>query len=125
MQRAWRSSRMASSSPSEAPSPPGTFAVSRFLGGTCGDGQLDGGEECDDGNLTAGGGCDQNCCLSDGDGDGLCDSLDPCTGTPPAASNPKLRASTSANGIDTPGKLTLSGEVVLPHPFTPPLDPVA
>ncbi|MFH0712098.1 MAG: hypothetical protein V1889_03235 [archaeon] len=53
---------------------------------SCGDGNLDSGEECDDGNVVGGDGCDENClaeeCVVDGDcDDGLfCNGEESCVG---------------------------------------------
>ena len=60
------------------------FAVLRaYLGGTCGNGTPEDGEECDDGNTIDGDGCDADCCLVDVDDDGVCDAIDPCVGGVP------------------------------------------
>ncbi len=53
---------------------------------SCGDENLDSGEECDDGNVVSGDGCDENClteeCVVDGDcDDGLfCNGVESCVG---------------------------------------------
>jgi hypothetical protein len=59
---------------------------------------------------------------ADGDSDGLGDACDPCTG-PTLVRKPKILVTK----LETPpgdDKLTYKGEVTLPHPFNPPLDPL-
>jgi hypothetical protein len=59
----------------------------------------------------------------DRDQNGVCDADQECTGGA-AVTNAKLKIA----GLDTPpgdDKLTLKGELTLPAPFHPPLDPVA
>lgn len=92
--------------------------VERRFGGACGDGVRDLGEDCD------GPGCASSCCVADGDGDGHCDAVDPCTG-PSAVERLRLQASRGRAGRMLGGKLLVSGEVVLPAPADPALDPVA
>ncbi len=59
----------------------------------------------------------------DRDGDGLCDADDPCTG-PATVEQPKLTISKLAT---PPGddKLVFKGQMTLPFPFSPALDPVS
>jgi uncharacterized delta-60 repeat protein len=104
-------------------SPEDVFTVARFFAGTCGDSAVDPGEECDDGNVASGDGCDQNCCLADADGDGICDSLDPCNGAGLVATKPK--AHVTRVGGDLPGALTIGGTLTLPQPLVPAFDPAA
>src|SRR5262249_31165792 len=59
--------------------------VERWLAGTCGDGIRDPEEDCD------GSACPGSCCLADADGDGWCDSVDPCT-APSAVDRVRLQA---------------------------------
>jgi uncharacterized delta-60 repeat protein len=40
------------------------LALARYIGNTCGNGELEGGEECDDGNLADGDGCEADCTLN-------------------------------------------------------------
>src|SRR5206468_3734843 len=91
---------------------------------SCGDGvvQPGCGEECDDG---AGNGsdhcCSASCRVVDHDGDGICDRDDPCTG-PAVVANSRL----VVKKLDTPpgdDTLAFKGEMTLPYPFDPPLDP--
>ena len=98
----------------------GTFGIglAQIFGGACGDGVTDAGEECDDGNVLGGDGCDPSCCLADADGDGRCDSLDACLGGV-AVARPQVIV---RGDNDT---LTFKGEMTLPHPFVPALDPAA
>jgi hypothetical protein len=100
-------------------------------GGTCGGGPACGdgvvqsgcGETCDNGPAN---GTDQccsaTCTLVDSDGDQLCDAIDPCTGGVPFTSTlVKIGRQATPPGDDS---LSWRGELVLPFPFTPPLDPV-
>ncbi|USN54875.1 MAG: hypothetical protein H6765_10570 [Candidatus Peribacteria bacterium] len=43
------------------------------VGGSCGNGEVDPGEECDDGNMEQFDGCTNSCC-NDLDFNGICDS---------------------------------------------------
>jgi hypothetical protein len=99
-------------------------------GGTCGGGPACGdgvvqsgcGEICDDG---PGNGtnqcCSGTCTLVDGDGDQLCDAIDPCTGGVPFATTlVKIGRQATPPGDDS---LSWRGELVLPFPFSPALDP--
>ena len=90
----------------------------------CGDGvvQAGCGEACDDG---AGNGvdgcCSATCALVDGDGDGLCDTVDPCTGGVALTDTLlKIGRQTTPPGDDT---IAWKGRLTLPPPFDPPLDP--
>ena len=97
------------------------FSLVRLYGGTCGDTVVDGGEECDDGNTAGADGCSAICCTADTDGDGLCDSFDPC-----AAPGALAKASLIADRLQLPPddeRLSLQGQMALPFPFNPPLDP--
>ncbi len=100
-----------------------TGLLARHFGGTCGDGTPEAGEECDDGNLAGGDGCDPACCLTDTDGDGVCDSLDPCV-EPLAAARPKISirklGATSGGGDES---FALDADLTLP--IAPPVDPAA
>jgi cysteine-rich repeat protein len=95
-----------------------------IYGGTCGDGIADLGEDCDDGNLTSGDGCDANCCTADADGDGFCDSHDPCDGAVAATFgllNVKQRRVDSSGAQPFVAKV----QATLPSPVVPALDPPA
>jgi len=94
-------------------------------GSSCGDGivQTACGEACDHG---AANGADQccsaSCGLVDADGDGLCNAIDPCTsGAPLERSLVKIGRQTTPPGDDT---LAWKGELTLPFPFAPALDPI-
>ncbi|MFN8542836.1 MAG: hypothetical protein U0807_01285 [Candidatus Binatia bacterium] len=84
----------------------------------CGNGQLDPGESCDDG---AAAGTETSCCsdrcqrVADGDADGLCDNVDPCTN--PAAvtvRRPRLRLR-GLGGPSGSARLRFEGVLVLPR----------
>jgi cysteine-rich repeat protein len=110
--------------------------------GICGDGTVQPGEQCDDGNTLNGDGCDSACqveqgwtcppaggpcapiCLSDTDGDGVCDPEDNC----PYAANPGqedtggIGASSGPDGIGDAcqcgdvngnGRVTLADSVII------------
>ncbi len=96
----------------------GDFTVARYLGPTCGNGAPEGGEDCDDGNTVGGDGCDPACCTADGDADGQCDAVDPCTGGVPATAA-RIKV------VGPRSRLTLAGELPLPVPLNPGLDPLA
>jgi hypothetical protein len=93
-------------------------------GPACGDGVVQGGcgETCDDGAANGSNDCCSSACtVVDGDGDGLCDALDPCTsGVALTATSVKMGRLTTPPGDDS---LSWKGELVLPHPFSPALDP--
>jgi uncharacterized delta-60 repeat protein len=91
----------------------GDYNVVRWLGGTCGNGTVESGEDCDGGP-----GCDPACCLADADADGRCDAVDPCTG---GGAMTKARIKI----VGPRSKLTIVGELGLTHPFSPALDPGA
>jgi len=80
------------------------------------------GESCDDGADNGSNACCSAVCeVVDGDGDGVCDRDDPCT-SPAVIRGAKI----SLRGIRTTlpdDKLDISGEMVLPYPFLPTLDP--
>jgi cysteine-rich repeat protein len=90
----------------------------------CGDGvvQTGCGEACDDGTGNGVDGCCSTACtLVDGDGDGLCDAVDPCTGGVPLTDTlVKIGRQTTPPGDDT---VAWKGRLTLPVPFSPPLDP--
>jgi hypothetical protein len=92
----------------------------------CGDGVVQGacGETCDAGAANGANGCCSAACgIVDGDGDALCDAVDPCTGGVAyvaAKTQVKIGRQTTPPGDDT---LAWKGELVLPFPFDPPLDP--
>jgi cysteine-rich repeat protein len=93
-------------------------------GPACGDGLVEAGcgETCDDG---AGNGsdhcCSATCTIVDADQDGLCDAIDPCTGgVPITATLLKIGRQTTPPGDDT---IAWKGELTLPFPFAPALDP--
>jgi hypothetical protein len=92
--------------------------VERWLAGTCGDGVRDPEEDCD------GGACPASCCVADADGDGWCDSVDPCTG-PSAVDRVRLQATRVRGGRMLGGRLRLSGTVTLADSLDPPPDPAA
>ncbi len=56
----------------------GVFEVTFGVGGYCGDGNTDAGEQCDDGNTTPGDGCDGNCQIEYVCGDGTVDPGEAC-----------------------------------------------
>jgi cysteine-rich repeat protein len=95
-------------------------------GPACGDGvvQAGCGEGCDDGPGNGSNGCcSASCTLVDADGDALCDALDPCTnGAALTLTSVKIGRLTTLPGDDS---LSWKGEVILPHPFSPTLDPAA
>ncbi len=91
----------------------------RVLGGTCGNGHIEAGEDCDDGNLVSGDGCDASCCIADADGDGVCDAVDPCIGSA-ALHLARVRVS----GLNQ-NSLALSATVPFSVAPNPPLDPLA
>ena len=91
---------------------------------TCGDGVVQSGcEACDDGGANGSNQCcSSSCTLVDGDGDQLCDAIDPCTSG--AAITPtyvKIGRQATPPGDDT---LSWKGELVL-APSTPSIDPSA
>ena len=105
------------------------------IGDACTSGTCGGGPSCGDGVVQAGCGevcdagvangsnqcCSTSCTLVDGDGDGLCDAVDPCTnGVAFITAQVKLGRQTTPPGDDT---LAWKGQLALPFPFTPPLDP--
>jgi cysteine-rich repeat protein len=92
---------------------------------TCGDGMVQEscGEECDDGIANGSNNCcSATCHVVDTDGDGVCDADDPCTGLTVVA-KPTI---VIGNLHTPPGDDTLSfkGQITLPAPFSPPIDPV-
>jgi hypothetical protein len=104
-------------------------------GDACTSGACGGGPSCGDGVVQAGCGevcdagpangsnqcCSTSCTLVDGDGDGLCDAVDPCTnGAAFITTQVKLGRQTTPPGDDT---LAWKAQLTLPVPFTPPLDP--
>lgn len=92
----------------------------------CGDGVVNAscGEECDDGAANGTNACcSVACALIDSDTDGICDRDDECTGGV-AATRARLKIKGMKNLVGK-HKLTFSGEVQLPHPFFPALDPKA
>jgi uncharacterized delta-60 repeat protein len=93
----------------------------RLLGGTCGDGVVDAGEDCDDGNLATGDGCDASCCNADVDGDGRCDAIDPCTGPGPVASA-RLTIARSRYASSDAYTLVFKGDAMLPVALLPGVD---
>jgi hypothetical protein len=92
----------------------------------CGDGVVETGcgETCDAGAANGTNHCcSATCTIVDGDGDQLCDAVDPCTGGvayDPEKTQMKIGRQTTPPGDDT---LSWKGELVLPVPFSPPLDP--
>jgi hypothetical protein len=105
------------------------------IGDACTSGTCGGGPSCGDGVVQAGCGevcdagpangtnqcCSTSCTLVDGDGDGLCDAVDPCTnGVAFITAQVKLGRQTTPPGDDT---LAWKGQLALPYPFMPPLDP--
>ena len=92
--------------------------VERRLGGTCGDGIRDPGEDCD------GGACPASCCLADADGDAWCDAVDPCA-APSIVDRVRLQAIRGRGGRILGGKLRVSGTVTLADSLGPAVDPVA
>jgi hypothetical protein len=85
--------------------------VQAGCGETCDNGPANGTNQC----------CSASCTLVDGDDDALCDAIDPCTGgVPLAATSIRIGRQRTPPGDDS---LSWRGELVLPFPFTPPLDP--
>jgi hypothetical protein len=93
-------------------------------GPACGDGVVQGGcgEVCDDGAANGTNQCcSASCALVDGDDDGLCDAIDPCTGgVALTRALVMMSRQTTPPGDDM---LSWRGELLLPFPFTPGLDP--
>jgi hypothetical protein len=81
-------------------------------------------EQCDHGTANGVDECCSGACEPiDGDGDGTCDGEDACTGQ-----SFIRRSKLVMGGLDTPGgddTLLFKGEVALPYPFDPALDPAA
>jgi cysteine-rich repeat protein len=91
----------------------GDGVVQPGCGETCDDGPANGTDQC----------CSAACTLVDSDGDGICDAIDPCTGgVPLTAVLVKIGHQTTPPGDDT---LSWRGELLLPYPFSPPLNPSA
>ena len=111
---------------------PCTLADECFGGGcegvsdACGDGmvQSECNEQCDHGvENGVDDCCSETCQLVDSDGDGICDGDDPCTGFELVA-----RSKLLVDRVHTPpgdDSLSFKGELGLPYPFDPPLDPRA
>ncbi len=92
----------------------------------CGDGvvQASCGESCDAGAANGTDACCSTSCQPiDGDLDGLCDALDPCTnGAPVTRSSLFIREVESQSSIE---RIRFSGRVRPHFPFDPALDPIA
>lgn len=109
--------RLAWSSPSQAKQTVPQALL--FPVAMCGDGLVQAGEQCDDGPANgANQCCSVTCERVDGDGDGVCDRDDVCSG-----GRTFSRPSFKLAKLDRPGdqRLTFGGEAFLP---TAPLDPV-
>ncbi len=92
----------------------------------CGDGivQASCGEQCDDGAANGTNQCcSATCQRVDGDGDGLCNRDDPCTGLAGL-----IKQRITITRLDTPpgdDRLSIKGDGILPFPFAPALNPIA
>jgi YVTN family beta-propeller protein/cysteine-rich repeat protein len=81
---------------------------------------------CTDGDVCTDDGCNPltGCTFTprpDGDNDGVCDDIDPCTGT---AALTAARLKMTRLGLPLGDeRYELAGRVTLPHPFAPPLNP--
>jgi hypothetical protein len=93
---------------------------------SCGDGEVQGecNEVCDHGATNGADACCSEACQPiDTDEDGTCDGLDACTHPAPIR-----RSRLLVSAIDTPpgdDRLLFKGEVGVPYPYDPPLDPAA
>jgi cysteine-rich repeat protein len=89
----------------------GDGVVQSGCGETCDDGPANGTDQC----------CSATCALVDADGDQLCDAIDPCTGGVAFTSTKvTIGRQTTPPGDDS---LNWRGELILPFPFSPALDP--
>ena len=107
----------------------GTFNVTVTItgtgGATCGDGNVDPGEQCDDGNTTDGDGCSSACQTEPGScGDGTCDMAggETCTNcAADCASDPLCMGPGCGNGTVDPGEdcdgIDLGGETCASQGF--------
>jgi hypothetical protein len=90
----------------------------------CGNGRRSAGEGCDDGATNGADACCSAACTPvDADGDGVCDAVDPCTGSAIVGGR-LLLTGVSHLFMRTP-RLAMKGHMTLPVPFSPALDPLA